>query len=269
LFRFMRSSIEQIGQFIREPFEKAWGEFRLFLEVLYWVFIGPFIGKPFSWRATANQMVFSGVRSITIVSFVALFTGIVLAMQSAYQLVQFGVKSLVATLVSVSMCRELGPVFTALVVAGRVGSAITAEVSSMKVNEQIEALDTMAINPVRFLAVPRFLALIMMMPCLTILADVMGMFGGFLIGHFSLKINTGLYMNMTVSFLVLKDIYTGLFKSVVFGIIIAIVGCHEGLNASGGAEGVGRSTTVSVVSSFIMIILADCFLTGIFYFLEV
>ncbi len=139
----------------------------------------------------------------------------------------------------------------------------------MKVNEQIEALDTMAINPVRFLAVPRFLALLIMLPCLTILADIMGMFGGFLIGFFSLKINPGLYMNMTVKFLVLKDIYTGLFKSFIFAAIIVIVGSYEGLNASGGAEGVGRSTTVSVVASFIMIILADCILTGIFYFMDI
>ncbi|MBN3038168.1 MAG: ABC transporter permease [Candidatus Omnitrophica bacterium] len=265
----MISFIEQIGAFFRRPFEKALGELRLFLQVIYWIFVGPFVRKPFSWRSTANQMAFSGVHSVIIVFFVALFTGIVLAMQSAYQLVQFGVKSLVATLVAVSMARELGPVFTALVVAGRVGSAITAEISSMKVNEQIEALDTMAINPVRFLAVPRFLGLLVMMPCLTILADVMGMLGGFIIGYFSLKINPGLYMNMTVKFLLLKDIYTGLFKSMIFGVIIAIVGCYEGLNASGGAEGVGRSTTVSVVSSFILIILADCLLTGIFYFLNI
>lgn len=265
----MRKIVENIGRFLRESLEKLLGKFILFNQALYWIFVGPFIKKPFSWNATSYQMVFSGVHSLIIVFFVALFTGIVLAMQSAYQLVQFGVKSLVASLVSVSMVRELGPVFTALVVAGRVGSAITAEISSMKVNEQIEALDTMAINPVRFLVVPRFLALIIMLPCLTILADVVGMFGGFIIGFFSLKINPGLYMEMTVRFLQLKDIYTGLFKSFVFGGVISIVGCYEGLTATGGAEGVGRSTTVSVVTSFIMIILADCILTGIFYFIDV
>ena len=262
----MKIYVENIGRGIRQTFEKLAGEFRLFLQSLYWIFIGPLIKKPFSWSATSHQMVFAGVYSLIIVSFVAFFTGIVLAMQSAYQLVQFGVKSLVASLVSVSMARELGPVFTALVVAGRVGSAITAEISSMKVNEQIEALDTMAINPVRFLVVPRLLALAVMLPCLTMLADLVGMLGGFVIGVFSLKISPGLYMDMTVRFLQLKDIHTGLFKAFVFGIIIAIVGCFEGLNARGGAEGVGRSTTVSVVSSFIMIILADCLLTGIFYF---
>lgn len=265
----MRARIENIGRSIRQTLEKSVQEFRLLFQSLYWIFIGPFIKKPFSWAATSHQMVFAGVQSLIIVFFVAFFTGIVLAMQSAYQLVQFGVKSLVAALVSVSMCRELGPVFAALVVAGRVGSAITAEISSMKVNEQIEALETMAINPVRFLVVPRLLALMIMLPCLTILADVVGMLGGFIIGFFSLKINAGMYINMTVRFLQLKDIYTGLSKAFVFGIIIAIVGCFEGLNAKGGAEGVGRSTTVSVVASFILIILADCILTGIFYFTDI
>lgn len=265
----MRLYIENVGRSIRETLEKLVGEFRLFLESVYWIVCGPFVKKAVSWSATSHQMVFAGVRSLIIVFFVALFTGIVLAMQSAYQLVQFGVKSFVASLVSVSMARELGPVFTALVVAGRVGSAITAEISSMKVNEQIEALDTMAINPVRFLVAPRVLALMIMLPCLTILADIVGMFGGFIIGFFSLKINPSLYMGMTLKFLQLKDIYTGLFKSFVFAVIIATVGCHEGLGARGGAEGVGRATTISVVRSFIFIILADCFLTGLFYFADI
>lgn len=265
----MKIYVENIGRYIRETFEKLGAELDLLRQSLYWILVGPLINKPFSWSATSHQMVFVGVRSMIIVFFVAFFTGIVLAMQSAYQLVQFGVKTLVASLVSVSMTRELGPVFAALVVAGRVGSAITAEISSMKVNEQIEALDTMAINPVRFLVVPRLLALAVMLPCLTILADIVGMIGGFIIGFFSLKINPGLYMDMTVRFLQLKDIYTGLTKSLVFGIIIAIVGCFEGLNAKGGAEGVGRATTVSVVSSFILIIVADCLLTGIFYFSDI
>lgn len=185
----MLSTIESIGRGVRQPFEKLWGEFILLMNTCYWIFVGPFIRRPFSIRVTLNQMFFAGVRSVLIISFVALFTGIVLAMQSAYQLVQFGVKALVAPLVAVSMCRELGPVFTALIVAGRVGSAITAEISSMKVNEQIEALDAMAINPVRFLVVPRFLGLTIMLPFLTIIADVMGMLGGFVIGFFTLKID--------------------------------------------------------------------------------
>ena len=264
----MKTYVEGIGRYLRQTFEKLAGQFNLFLKALYWLFVGPFIKKPFSWSVTSHQMVFSGVRSIGIVSFVAFFTGVVLAMQSAYQLVRFNFEEFVATLVSVSMARELGPVFAALVVAGRVGSAITAEISSMKVNEQIEALETMAINPVRFLVAPRVLALSVMLPCVTILADVMGMLGGALIGIFNLGVNPARYLDMTVKFLLLKDIYTGLFKSFIFGIIISVVGCYEGLNAKGGAEGVGRATTVSVVTSFILIILADCVLTGIFYFTD-
>jgi len=160
-------------------------------------------------------------------------------------------------------------VLTALVVAGRVGSAFAAELGTMKVSEQIEALDTMAINPVRFLAVPRFLALFFMLPCLTALADLSGILGGYLVGTNSLEINPDLYMQTTFKYLELKDINTGLLKAFVFAIIIALIGCYEGLNTKGGAEGVGKATTKSVVTSFILIILADCVLTAIFYFSKV
>ena len=139
----------------------------------------------------------------------------------------------------------------------------------MKVTEQIEALDTMALNPVRFLVVPRFLALLLMLPALTIIGDVAGMFGGFVVGVFNLKISPNLYISTNFQFLVMKDVMTGLFKSFVFAMIIAMIACYHGLNTSGGAEGVGRSTTLSVVSSFILIILADAILTGIFYFSSV
>jgi len=160
-------------------------------------------------------------------------------------------------------------VLTALVVAGRAGSAIAAELGTMKVSEQIEALDTMAINPVRFLAVPRFIALFFMLPCLTIVGNISGIIGGFIVGTGSLHINPDLYIQTTFKYLALKDIYTGLTKSFVFAVIIALIGCYEGLNTSGGAEGVGKATTQSVVISFILIILADCVLTAVFYFSNV
>jgi phospholipid/cholesterol/gamma-HCH transport system permease protein len=175
----------------------------------------------------------------------------------------------VASLVAISLCRELSPVLTALVVAGRVGSAFAAELGTMKVSEQIEALDTMAINPVRFLAVPRFVALFFMLPCLTVLGNLSGIFGGFLVGTNSLNINADLYLQTTYKYLELKDINSGLIKSFVFAMIIALIGCYEGLNTKGGAEGVGKATTKSVVVSFILIILADCILTAIFYFSKV
>lgn len=245
------------------------GVLRLFVSILYWTIIGPFKGKAAQRQSIFNQMVFAGIASALIVFFVTIFTGIVLAMQSAYQLQKMGAVLYVSSLVAISLCRELSPVLTALVVAGRVGSAIAAELGTMKVSEQIEALETMAINPVRFLAVPRFLALFFMLPCLTIIGDISGIIGGYLVGVFSLNINPDLYIQTTFKYLEIKDIYTGITKSFVFAIIIALIGCFEGLNTKGGAEGVGRATTRSVVISFILIILADCVITTIFYFSKV
>lgn len=238
----------------------------LLLDILYWIIFGPFKGKFSRRESIFQQMVFVGLRSVVIVFFVDIFTGIVLAMQTAYQLEKMGAVLYVASLVSISLCRELSPVLTALVVAGRAGSAIAAELGTMKVTEQIEALETMAINPTRFLAVPRFLALIVTLPALTILGNLSGILGGFLVGTGSLHINPDLYMQTTFKYLALKDIYTGLIKAFVFAVIIALIGCFEGLNTKGGAEGVGRATTRSVVISFILIILADCVITAMFYF---
>jgi len=235
-------------------------------ETLYWIFAGPFKGKPVKRPSVFEQMVFMGARSIVIVFFVTFFTGIVLAMQSAYQLSQMGGTIYVASLVSISICRELGPVLTSLVLAGRIGAAITAEVGSMRINEQIEALDTMGINPVRFLAAPKVLALFFMLPCLTVIGDLSGILGGYVVGVYNLKINSHLYLQTAFQYLTLKDIYTGLSKSFIFALIISLVGCYQGLNTKGGAVGVGRSTTISVVTSFIMIIIADCIVTGFYYF---
>lgn len=262
----MLKTVAAIGRLVLNALRHTGGVFDLLLQTLFWMIAGPFLKKPPSRKNIFEQTVFGGVNSAIIVFFVSLFTGIVLAMQSAYQLARLGAEMYVASLVAVSMARELGPVLTALVVAGRVGAAITAELGSMKVTEQVEALQAIALNPVRFLVVPRFLALVIMLPCLTIFSDLIGMVGGWLIGVFNLGINSGLYINITLKFLELKDIYTGLIKSVFFAMIISLIGCYMGLNTSGGAEGVGRSTTVSVVTSFIMVILADCILTGVFYF---
>ena len=235
-------------------------------ETLFWVFFGASKKKPIKSPPVFEQMVFMGAKSIIIVFFVTLFTGVVLAMQSAYQLSKMGALLYVASLVSISLCRELGPVLTALVIAGRIGAAITAEIGSMKVNEQLEALETMGVNPIRFLVVPKFLALFFMLPCLTVIGDLSGMFGGYLIGVYNLKINSALYIQTALKFLTHKDIYTGLSKSFIFAMIIALVGCYQCLKTSGGAVGVGKATTISVVASFILIIIADCIMTGIYYF---
>ncbi|MBI2871103.1 MAG: ABC transporter permease [Candidatus Omnitrophica bacterium] len=237
------------------------GAVLLFVETVLWCFV-----PPFRWRHVLHQMMQIGVASLPIVFLTSIFTGIVLALQSAYQLQQISARLYIANLVALSMTRELGPVLTALVVAGRCGASITAEIGTMKVTEQIDALQTLATNPVRYLVVPRFLATLIMLPLLTVYADVIGMFGGYMVGVWKLGIGHGVYINMTESSLMLKDVTTGLIKSVAFSVIISIIGCYQGFVTGGGAEGVGRATTVSVVTSFILIISADCLFTALFYF---
>ncbi|MBL7069439.1 MAG: ABC transporter permease [Candidatus Omnitrophica bacterium] len=263
------SAIGGIGRAVMDLGAHTFKVYNLLVETIRWVVIGPFKKKFVKSDAIFSQMVFTGVESLIIAFFVAMFTGVVIAMQTAPQLATFGGTVYVASLVAVSIARELGPVLTALVVAGRVGSAMTAELGTMKVSEQIEALETIALNPVRFLVVPRFLALCVMLPCLTIIADFAGIIGGFIVGVFSLHISPALYIDVTFRFLTAKDVTTGLVKAFVFAVTIAMIACYKGLNTKGGAEGVGKSTTQSVVISFILIILFDCILTGIFYFTKV
>jgi phospholipid/cholesterol/gamma-HCH transport system permease protein len=262
IFRFA----EQIGNTILSWWTILRESADLFGETLYWIFIGPFKRKHIDGKAVAQQMVFMGYDSIMIVFFVTFFTGIVLAMQSAYQLNKMGGVIYVASLVTISLCRELGPVLTALVLGSRIGAAITAEIGSMSVNEQIEAIETMAISPIRFLVVPKFIAMFVMLPILSIWGNFSGSLGGFLIGVYNLHINVGLYVQTAFKFLTLKDIYTGLSKSLAFAIVIVMVGVYQGLKTRGGAVGVGRATTISVVTSFILIIIVDCFMTGIYFF---
>lgn len=258
--------VQAFGRIVFDAARQANSVLNLFFNTLFWTVAGPFKGKFPKRKSIFEQMVFTGVKSIVIVSFVGFFTGIVIAMQSAYQLAQLGGTIYVAAMVSVSMVRELGPVLTALVVTGRVGAAITAELGTMKVSEQIEALEVLALNPVRFLVVPRFLALLIMLPCLTLMSDILGIAGGFLVGVYNLGLNPHRYMDVSFDFMVWKDVWTGVVKSINFAIIISMVGCYMGLNTRGGAEGVGKATTLSVVTSFILIVLFDCVWTGIFYF---
>ena len=233
----------------------------LFYQTLFWMFTSR-IRK----NHILDQMNKIGVSSLPIVLLTSMFTGIVLALQSAYQMQKISATLYIASLVALSMTRELGPVLTALVVAGRVGASITAELGTMKVTEQIDALETLAANPIQYLIVPRFLATVIMLPILTIYADFIGMFGGYLVGVYKLGISHSIYIRMTYEPLMFKDIFSGLFKSVIFAIIISIIGCYEGFRTEGGAEGGGRSTTLSVVISFILIIASDCLFTAIFYF---
>jgi phospholipid/cholesterol/gamma-HCH transport system permease protein len=191
-----------------------------------------------------------------------------MALQSAYELRKFGAINYVATAVAVSISRELGPLVTAIVVIGRSGSAFAAEIGTMKVTEEIDALETMAISPIRFLVTPKFLAMIVMLPCLTIWANSMGILGGSLFGVAQANFTFVQYINASIDALFLRDITTGLIKSVMFAITITAVGCLEGLSTGAGAEQVGRSTTRAVVMSIFLVILVDLIFTALFYFVS-
>ncbi len=216
---------------------------------------------------TFDQAKKAGYDSLGIVALVSFFIGVIFALQTAYFMQRLGSEMYIASLVALSLARELAPVITALVVAGRVGAAIAAEIGSMQVTEQIDALETLATNPIQYLVVPRFVSLAIMLPLLTMYATCIGIFGSYLLCVYKLGISAGMYLNVTFEALLFKDLFTGLFKTIFFGMIIALVSCYQGFNVEGGAEGVGKATTRAVVTSFILIIAADCFFTAIFYFI--
>jgi len=222
---------------------------------------------PFKKDRVMEQAKKAGFDSLPIVSMVALFIGIIFALQTAYFMQRIGSEIYIASMVALSLTRELGPVITALVVAGRVGAAITAELGTMQVTEQIDALETLATNPIKYLVVPRFIALTLVLPLLALYADFVGILGSYLLCVNKLGISSSMYLHVTYDALQYKDLFTGLFKSIFFGMIIAFVSCYEAFNVEGGAEGVGGATTKSVVITFIMIIAADCFFTALFYFI--
>jgi phospholipid/cholesterol/gamma-HCH transport system permease protein len=234
----------------------------LFGQVVYWACTPPF--KPYRFLIQAKRV---GPGSFLIAALVSFFIGMIIALQMAYLMVQLSAEIYIPNVIALSLTRELAPVLTALIVAGRVGAGITAEIGSMVVTEQVEALKAFAVNPVKYLVVPRFLALVIMLPVLTIFADIIGIYGGYIICVKKLGINGVMYWQMVCDALQLKDVATGLIKTIFFAIVIATVGCHQGLNVRGGADGVGNATTASVVRSFILIIMFDCAFTFIFYFL--
>lgn len=227
--------------------------------------VGGIVSHRLRLRAIFYELWKIGVQSWFIVAVSSLFIGMVLAFQSAYQMQKLSAEIYIAGLVALSIVREIGPVITALIVAGRVGSSIAAELGTMKVTEQIDALVTLAADPVKFLVVPKFVAMVLALPVLTLWADIIGIFGGFLVGTFRLGILPSLYWKMTWLPVVYKDLFSGLLKSFIFAMIICVVSCFEGFRTEGGAEGVGRATTVAVVTSFMLIIAADCLCTAFFY----
>ena len=236
-----------------------------FHETMKWALVKPFKGKPLRFGAAVAQMEEVGVKSVPIVALVSFVIGIILVLQTAYQLEKFGAINYAASLAAVALTREMAPLLTAIVLAGRVSAAFTAELGTMLVTEEIMALEVMAISPISYLVVPRFIAMIIMLPCLTVLADAIGMIGGYFVGTLAIGIRSTLYIQNTIDSLLVKDILSGLVKSVVFAAIIAMVGCYMAFVVRGGAEGVGKSTMISVVTSLISIILADCLFTAIFY----
>ena len=220
------------------------------------------------WRVSAltAQMVSIGVASMPTVALANFLLGIVLAIQGAGQFAKLGATDLVANLVAFSILREIGPLITAVIVIGRSGSAITAELGTMKVSEEIEALDVMGIDPVKFLVVPRLLAMIIMMPVLTVLGEGVGLFAGWLISVTALHLDPLFYVSNSISAVEQKDLFTGLLKAVIFGAIVGTVGCYYGIQVEGGAEGVGKATTKSVVTCLTSMLAMDAVLTTLIYF---
>jgi phospholipid/cholesterol/gamma-HCH transport system permease protein len=215
----------------------------------------------------AQQIDLIGVRSLIVALTAGLFTGMVLALQSAVNMARFGAENYVGPIVALSMLRELGPVLTAILVGGKVASGITAELGSMKVTEQIDALRALGVNYVKRLIVPRLLAALVVFPLVTILADAIGLFGGMLVVVFDRQVDGYLYWNTISYWVVMRDFLTGLAKSVVFGALVTLIGCYNGLGTEGGTEGLGRSTTDTVVQVAMAVIISDFFLTKLFFIL--
>lgn len=229
------------------------------------VVLGPFRGERMRLGATLAQVLRAGNRSLPLVALLTLLVGMILALQSAYQLRSFGALDLVADLVGVSVTRELAPLLTAIIVAGRVGSAIAAELGTMQVSQEVDALTVMGIDPIAFLVAPRLVGLVLAVPCLTAFADVAGILGGFLMAVTVLGLGAEAYLADSLAALQLQDLWGGLLKAVAFGGIIALVGCERGLATRGGAEAVGQSTTAAVVRSITLIVAADLFVTALLY----
>ena len=223
------------------------------------------VRPPFHLRAVLRQMLDIGYFSLPVVGLTALFTGMVLALQSYAGFSRFSAESAVATVVVLSMTRELGPVIAALMVAGRVGAAMAAEIGTMRVTDQIDALTTLSTNPLSYLVLPRLAAGVITMPMLVIVADIIGVFGGYLVGVYRFDFNPTTYLTNTEQYLETRDVVSGLVKAGVFGLIVTLMGCYHGYHSEGGAQGVGQATTYAVVSASVLILVTDYMLTAAFF----
>jgi len=225
------------------------------------------VRPPWELRAWIGQMDLLGVRSLGVAGITTIFTGMVLALQTAFSLPGLGVKYYIGAVVSKSLVRELSPVLVALIVGGRIGAGMTAELGTMKVTEQIDALRAMGSDPVRKLVVPRLAAALVMLPAVTLLGNLLGILGGLVVAVLELGLTAGFYLNDVLDALTLEDVGSGIGKSFFFAFFITIVACRNGLTAEGGADGVGRATTRTVVVASILVMVSDYFLTKLFYLL--
>lgn len=221
--------------------------------------------KPRARRETAMQLYITGVKSLGVITVVAFFTGMILALQTGLELRRFGQEVNIGTAVTIVMIREMGPFMTGLIIAASVGSAIAAQIGTMAVSEEIAALEVMSINPNRFLVMPRLVALAVMMPILTVYTNILGILGGGIVGSTQLGVAFQAYLDNATRYAENKDLYVGLFKAFVFGIIIAAVACYQGLTTTEGAVGVGRATRQTVIISFLMILIVGYMITRLFY----
>jgi phospholipid/cholesterol/gamma-HCH transport system permease protein len=220
---------------------------------------------PYYPRLIAKQMIEIGYYSLPVVGLTAIFTGMVLALQSFTGFSRFSAESAIPNVVVISITRELGPVLAGLMVAGRVGAAMAAEIGTMRVTEQIDALSTLSTNPMKYLVAPRLLAGLLMLPALVAVADIIGVFGGYLVSIYKLGFNPSTYIKNTMDFVQTLDVVSGLVKSAVFGFIVALMGCYHGYHSRGGAQGVGAATTNAVVTASILILTFNYMITELFF----
>ena len=258
--------VGQVGRWALRQLSAALQVSVLIVDTFVWLVIAPLKGKGLRWRSAIEHTVEFGVRSLPIVGMICFLIGVIIALQASYTLDQFGANRYIADLVAVSALRELAPLMTAILIAGRCGSAITAEIGTMKVNEELDALEVMGVNPVKYLVAPKFLAMVISVPAVTAIAMFIMIAGGWASAVFVVGVEPIVYVNQTVGSIVERDLLTGMIKSVFFGVAICWVGVYRGFQVEGGAEGVGRQTTASVVTAIFLIIIIDLVFTVLFYY---
>ncbi len=262
----MKDLVGRVGRWALRQLAAALQVSLLMVDTFRWVVVAPFRGKGFRWRSSVEHFVEYGVRSLPIVGMICFLIGIIIALQASYTLDQWGANRYIADLVAVSALRELAPLMTAILIAGRCGSAITAEIGTMKVNEEVDALEVMGVNPIKYLVAPKFVAMVLAVPAVTVLGMAIMIIGGWASSVFVVGVDSVIYVTQTLGAVVEKDLVTGMVKSVFFGLAICWVGVYRGFQVEGGAEGVGRQTTASVVTAIFLIIIVDLLFTVGFYY---